>query len=51
MEGGRWSDPSAPGYWDLQPDQPVLDFVKEILTAQEIAQLVKQGKVAPGLLD
>ena len=51
MEGGRWSDPNAPGYWDLQSDMPVLDFVKEILTAKEIAKLVAEGKVAPGLLD
>ena len=42
MEGGRWSDPNAPGYWDLQSDMPVLDFVKEILTAKEIAKLVPE---------
>lgn len=51
MEGGKWVDPSAPGYWDITPEHQGLGFIKSQFSAKELAKLVKQGKVPSWLLD
>lgn len=51
MEGGRWIDPEAPGYFGASPDLGIKLVLKEVFSAKELASLVAEGKLLSSLFE